>query len=116
MVFIEKLSKIFPEHTESQLNLAFAQLQNVANGILENPDININRLALELKSWDETSLAVRSWVVLMLLAITALFSYSRLTPKFKARKKVESFLQKIISWCGCCCNSYHDCDRGIFTF
>ena len=95
MVFIEKLSKIFPEHTESQLNLAFAQLQNVANGTLENPDININRLALELKSWDETSLAVRSWVVLMLLVITALFSYSRLTPKFKARKKVESFLQKL---------------------
>ncbi len=94
-VFIDKLSKIFPEYQQSQLNLVYAQVQNIASGFLESSDVQLLALSEQLTSWNEKAQSTRSWVILLVLIGTSALGYNKIKLRFPARVKVEQFFERL---------------------
>ncbi len=94
-VFLEKLSEVYPDYQNSELDLAFAQIQNIASGLIDNPGQDLELLSKQLKAWNEKVDYIRVWVVLVLLGGMAAYAYLHTKPDLKARVQVEVFLKQL---------------------
>ena len=92
-IFLSKIAELFPEYKDSRIDLAFAQIQNVASGLLKSPDPILTKLAEDYSAWTDNQNMIRIWVIFVILALFSWFGYYQLKPDFRARIKVEEFLR-----------------------
>ena len=90
--FLGLIAEAYPDADTANRDLLFAQMENVALGVLSTEDGVLQSLATDYAEFGNTIQRARGWLVILLSLSLAGFAYLKAMPQFRARESVEKVL------------------------
>ena len=84
--FLGLIAEAYPDADTANRDLLFAQMENVALGVLSTEDGVLQSLATDYAEFGNTIQRARGWLVILLSLGLAGFAYLKAMAKFRARE------------------------------